>query len=69
MTAIETLATFLAEDLRVPATTRANAQRHLTDTIGAWVAGAATQEGRALLAFRPDGEIDVGTPAALARLS
>jgi 2-methylcitrate dehydratase PrpD len=69
MTAIETLATFLAEDLRVPATTRANAQRHLTDTVGAWVAGAATQEGRALLAFRPDGEIDVGTPAALARLS
>lgn len=69
MTAIETLATFLAEGLRVPAATRANVQRHLTDTVGAWVAGAATQEGRSLLAFRPDDEIDVGTPAALARLS
>jgi len=46
MTAIETLATFLAEGLRVPATTRANAQRHLTDTVGAWVAGAATQRNR-----------------------
>lgn len=69
MTAIETLATFLAEGLRVPATTRANAQRHLTDTVGAWVAGAATQEGRTLLASRTDGEIDVGTPSALARLS
>lgn len=69
MTAIETLATFLAEDLRVPAVTRANAQRHLTDTVAAWVVGAATQEGRALLAFRIHGEIDVGTPSALARLS
>ena len=69
MTAIETLATFLAKDLRVPATTRANVQRHLTDTVGAWVAGAATQEGRALLAFCPEGEIDVGTASALARLS
>lgn len=69
MTAIETLATFLAEGLRVPATTRANVQRHLTDTVGAWVAGASTQEGRALLAFRPEGEIDVGTASALARLS
>jgi len=69
MTAIETLATFLAEGLRVPAATRANAQRHLTDTVGAWVAGAATQEGRALLALRPNDEIDIGTPSALARLS
>ena len=69
MTAIETLATFLAKDLRVPATTRANVQRHLTDTVGAWVAGAATPEGRALLAFCPEGEIDVGTASALARLS
>ena len=69
MTAIETLAMFLAEGLRVPVATRTNAQRHLTDTVGAWVAGAATQEGRALLAFRPRGEIDIGTPSALARLS
>lgn len=69
MTAIETLATFLVEGLHVPAATRANARRHLTDTVGSWVAGAATQEGRALLAFPRDGGIDLGTPSALARLS
>ncbi len=69
MTAIETLATFLAEGLAVPPATRVNVQRHLTDTVGAWVAGAATQEGKALLAFRPAGETDIGTASALARLS
>lgn len=69
MTAIETLASFLAGDLNAPAATRANIQAHLVDTVGAWVVGAATTEGRALLAFQADGEIDVGTPSALARLS
>lgn len=69
MKAIETLATFLAKGLSIPPATRVNVQRHLTDAVGAWVAGAATQEGRALLDFRPAGEIDIGTPSALARLS
>lgn len=69
MTAIETLASFLAGDLNAPGATRANIQAHLVDTVGAWVAGAATAEGRALLAFRSHDEIDVGTPSALARLS
>jgi 2-methylcitrate dehydratase PrpD len=69
MTAIETLASFLAGELNAPATTRANIQAHLVDTVGAWVAGAATHEGRALLAFRSGDDIDVGTPSALARLS
>lgn len=69
MTAIETLATRLSGDLNLPPATRANVQRHVTDTVGAWVAGAATQEGRMLLALRLDGELDLGTPSALARLS
>ncbi len=69
MTALETLATFLTNDFRVSPETHANAQRHLTNTVAAWLAGATTQEGRALLAFRTPGEIDIGTPSALARLS
>jgi 2-methylcitrate dehydratase PrpD len=69
MTAIETLAGVLAAELNASAATRANIQAHLVDTVGAWVVGAATAEGRALLAFKAHDDIDVGTPSALARLS
>ena len=69
MTAIETFARFVASDFAVPAATTTNVQRQLTDIVGAWVAGAATQEGKALLAVRPRDGVDVGTPSALARLS
>jgi 2-methylcitrate dehydratase PrpD len=69
MTALETFAAFLAGDFHPSSTAHANIQAHLTDTVGAWVVGAATAEGRALLAFQSNDEIDVGTPSALARLS
>lgn len=69
MTALETLATRLSGDLALTPATRANVQRHLTDTVGGWVAGAATQEGRMLLGLRLGGELDLGVPSALARLS
>jgi hypothetical protein len=42
MTALETMAAFVADGIRgqVPAATRAVARLHVIDTVGAWVAGA-----------------------------
>jgi len=52
---------------------RQAARLHVVDTVGAWVAGSATTEGRALLEFASAGGADlptrVATHCALARLS
>jgi 2-methylcitrate dehydratase PrpD len=75
MTSLETIGGFVARGIRgrVPQATRTAARLHLIDTVGAWVAGSHTSEGRALIAFRAasagDGALDVATPCALARLS
>jgi 2-methylcitrate dehydratase PrpD len=74
VTALQTLARFLAEDVQIPAATRAQAVRHLTDMVGAWVAGAGTPEGRRMVACRAalgGGALadDVALACALARLS
>ena len=75
MTALETMGAFVARDIRgrVPETMRATAQFHVIDTVGAWIAGSRTAEGRALIAFaalRANGKMpDIATPCALARLS
>jgi 2-methylcitrate dehydratase PrpD len=72
MTALETMAAFVVQGIRgrIPASTRALAQLHITDTVGAWVAGAHSPEGRAL-AKQGAGDLgrDVGLHCALARLS
>ena len=54
MTALETMGAFVARGIRgrVPEATRAAARLHVIDTVGAWIAGAQTAEGRALLASR-----------------
>jgi 2-methylcitrate dehydratase PrpD len=77
MTALETMAAFIARGVRggVPAATRATAKRHVIDTVGAWIAGARTAEGRALIASPAlamtgsDTVCDVGIHCALSRLS
>jgi 2-methylcitrate dehydratase PrpD len=75
MTALETMAAFIARGVRgrIPAATRATAKLHVTDTVGAWIAGAHTAEGRALIATPAatgsDLARDVGIHCALARLS
>src|SRR5437016_4216148 len=75
MTTLETMGAFVARGVRghVPEATRAAAKLHLTDTVGAWIAGSRIPEGRALIAFRAAAAgvsiLDVGTPCALARLS
>jgi 2-methylcitrate dehydratase PrpD len=70
MTALETMAAFVADGVRgrVPAATRAVARLHAIDTVGAWIAGAHTAEGRALIAFRGPAP-DLATACALARAS
>jgi 2-methylcitrate dehydratase PrpD len=70
MTALETMAAFVADGVRgrVPAATRAVARLHVIDAVGAWIAGAHTAEGRALIAFRGPTP-DLATACALARLS
>jgi 2-methylcitrate dehydratase PrpD len=52
VTALQTLATFVAQGVRaqVSERTRERARLHMIDTVGAWVAGARTPEGLALLA-------------------
>src|SRR5580704_8138146 len=70
MTTLETMAALIAEGIRarLPAATQAVARLHVIDAVGAWVAGAHTAEGRALIAFR--GPVpDLATACALARLS
>ena len=51
MAAIEQLGAFVAQH-RPDAPTQAAVRRHVADTLGAWIAASATDEGRALLAFR-----------------
>jgi 2-methylcitrate dehydratase PrpD len=70
MTALETMAGFVAEGIRgrVPPATRAVARLHVIDTVGAWVGGAHTAEGRALIAFRGPAP-DLATACAVARSS
>ena len=72
MTALEAMAAFVVQGICgcIPASSRALAQLHISDTVGAWVAGAHTPEGRAL-AKRVAGDLsqDVGLHCALARLS
>jgi 2-methylcitrate dehydratase PrpD len=70
MTALEAMAAFVAEGIRgrVPTATRAVARLHVIDTVGAWIAGAHTAEGRALIAFRGPAP-DLATACALARSS
>jgi 2-methylcitrate dehydratase PrpD len=70
MTALEAMAAFVADGIRgrVPPATRAVARLHVIDTVGAWIAGAHTAEGRALIAFRGPAP-DVATACAVARSS
>ncbi len=81
MTALEQLGAYVAGSGRapVPDDLRQLLALHVVDTIGAWIAGAQTSEGAALLAFRtrmqadaqPGGSLalDLATRCALARLS
>ena len=77
MTALEQLGSALAGTATPSAAARDLVELHLIDTVGAWIAGARTTEGRALLRFRaamdgPDGDalaLDLATRCALARLS
>jgi 2-methylcitrate dehydratase PrpD len=70
MTALEAMAAFVAEGIRgrVPTATRAVARLHVIDTVGAWIAGAHTAEGRALIAFRGPA-LDLATACAVTRSS
>lgn len=72
MTALQTMGAFVAQGVRgrIPAATRALANLHVTDTVGAWIAGAHTIEGCRLMAQPGDGLArDVGVHCALTRLS
>jgi 2-methylcitrate dehydratase PrpD len=77
MTALEDLGAELAVGPRTSHAIRDLVALHLVDTIGAWIAGAATAEGRALLAFRASMRqgahdplaLDLAARCALARLS
>jgi 2-methylcitrate dehydratase PrpD len=70
MTALETMAAFIAENMRgcVPAATRTTARLHAIDAVGAWIAGAHTVEGQALIAFRGPAP-DLATACAVTRSS
>jgi 2-methylcitrate dehydratase PrpD len=79
MSTLEQLAIAIVRRGPVSSATRELVELHLVDTIGAWIAATATQEGRMLLGFRgavarePAGHdaltLDVVTRCALARLS
>jgi 2-methylcitrate dehydratase PrpD len=80
VTALEQLGTFVAglRAERLPASVREKVKLHVADTIGAWVAGMGTAEGRALLRFREELRTrdtaaslldDVATNCAVTRLS
>ena len=75
MTSLERLGAYLANGRALPPLALAKARLHVIDSVAAWIAGAGTAEGRALLAFRKQ-EPDAGgvsaalmTHCALARLS
>ncbi|HEY4774650.1 MAG TPA: MmgE/PrpD family protein, partial [Xanthobacteraceae bacterium] len=81
MTSLERLAAHLSTELRgeLPPAVRQTLALHLIDTIGAWIATAATAEARALKTFRAeqhglagnarDPALDVMINCALVRLS
>ena len=74
MTALEQLGGYVAGARCGPQADAELLELHLIDTVGAWIAGAGTTEGAALLRFRaePDAatvERDLATRCALARLS
>jgi 2-methylcitrate dehydratase PrpD len=74
MTALQTMGAFIAEGVRgrVSAATRTLVRLHVTDTVGAWVAGAHTAEGRRLMAQPAAGDAlarDIGIHCAQTRLS
>ena len=79
MTALEQLGSAVASSATPSAAARDLVELHLIDTVGAWLAGARTTEGLALLRFRaamgesaPAGDalaLDLTTRCALARLS
>jgi 2-methylcitrate dehydratase PrpD len=78
MTALEKLGGYIAESRRPSEALRKLVEIHLIDTVGAWIAGAGTVEGKNLLRFRAmtskgqAGEAlapDLATRCALARLS
>lgn len=54
MTVLEDFARRLTREAGTPAAERDRLALHLLDTIGAWVGGHATGEGRALATLRPD---------------
>jgi 2-methylcitrate dehydratase PrpD len=67
MTALERLGVYLASGQNLPPMALASVRLHLVDTVAAWIAGIATTEGRALLAFRKEmlaGAPDVERPSA-----
>jgi 2-methylcitrate dehydratase PrpD len=78
MTALEQLGSYVAGSKPPSDAVRELVELHLIDTVGAWIAGTATQEGKALLAFRramqargehDSSALDLATRCALARLS
>ena len=79
MTALEQLGSVIASSATPSTAGRELVGLHLIDTVGAWIAGAHTTEGSALLRFRaamsedgPAGDalaLDLATRCALARLS
>ena len=75
MTALETMGAFVAQGVRgrVPASTRALAKLHVTDTVAAWVAGARTADGQRLMRASAvagsDLANDLGIHCAQTRLS
>jgi 2-methylcitrate dehydratase PrpD len=79
MTALEQLGRFVAGVGREPLAdgVRELVELHLIDTVAAWIAGAATAEGQAMLRYRAamvagghnTTAVDLGTRCALARLS
>lgn len=77
MTAIEELGRYVADSEAASDAERELVELHLSDTVGAWIASAATGEGRSLLDFRAatrsggqsDTGLDLSTRCALARLS
>jgi 2-methylcitrate dehydratase PrpD len=64
------MAAFVANGIRgqIPPATRAAARLHVIDTVGAWIGGAHTAEGRALIALRGPAP-DLATACAVARSS
>ena len=71
MSALEQLGAFVAA-YRPDERARAAVRLHVADTIGAWIAGASTQEGRALAALRkPDAPLTdrIAINCAITRLS